>query len=339
MPLAYSAVVPAHNAGGTLDQCLAGLKAAVPAPNSIVVFDDGSTDETSEIARRHGVIRLRNDGPAVGPAIGRNRGAAACQDPVILFVDADVVANPDAPRRLIEALGDNDTVAAAFGSYGTFQATKNLAARYANLRHHYFHQISGSDAETFWTGLGAVRRRVFQAVGGFDEVIARPGMEDVELGGRLRSHGYRIRCVPDALGTHLKNWKLFQLWRDDVVSRAIPWTRYLLSGKCKASLNASRTQKLIAILAHLIWISAALSVFDARVLFVTLGLLATYGWANRRLLSIIARHGGWLAALSGLGLHWAYHLYSSAIFGSILVLTKLKLVPLPSRSGGIFADR
>lgn len=334
MALTYSAVVPAYNAEATLDQCLEALANAVPAPQSIIVFDDGSTDETGGIAQRHGAHVIRNDDRPLGPAKGRNRGAAGIEDDLVLFVDSDVVIDREAPARLIDALTQDENIAAAFGSYGTRQVAGNLTARYANLRHHHFHQTGNREAETFWTGLGVVRAAVFKTVGGFDNEILRPAMEDIELGGRIRSLGYTIRLVPEAQGTHLKNWTLHQLWRDDVFTRAIPWSGMILSGKCKASLNASLGEKLIAVIAHLIWVSALIAVLEPNALILTGVLAVIYTAANMRFLSVLFRHGGILAGIAGTGLHWCYHLYSSAIFGSMLILTKLRSLGFTHKQRG-----
>ncbi len=50
------AVIPAYNAGKTLEQTLSAIPPG--AVDEIIVVDDGSRDETLEIARRHGVIIL-----------------------------------------------------------------------------------------------------------------------------------------------------------------------------------------------------------------------------------------------------------------------------------------
>jgi glycosyltransferase involved in cell wall biosynthesis len=48
-------VVPAHNAAATLGECLSALQRSARRPDEIILFDDGSTDATAEIARAAGV--------------------------------------------------------------------------------------------------------------------------------------------------------------------------------------------------------------------------------------------------------------------------------------------
>ena len=75
---------------------------------------------------------------------------------------------------------------------------------------------------TFWAGLGAVRRDVFAAVGGFDAArYPHPSIEDIELGGRLAARG-RILLDPAMQGTHLKEWTLRSMVTTDFVTARRP---------------------------------------------------------------------------------------------------------------------
>ena len=47
------------------------------------------------------------------------------------------------------------TASAIFGSYDDTPAASNFISQYKNLTHSYFHQVSRSEARTFWAGLGA----------------------------------------------------------------------------------------------------------------------------------------------------------------------------------------
>ena len=134
---------------------------------------------------------------AHGPAAARNRGARDAAGDILLFVDADCRPHDDAVALLLGAFDDPE-VAAAFGSYDDRPAVPTTVSLYKNLAHHFVHQRSAEDASTFWAGLGAVRRGAFRSSGGFDEAYARPSIEDVELGYRLKAAGHRIRLVKAA---------------------------------------------------------------------------------------------------------------------------------------------
>ena len=74
MPLAtrdelrFSVIVPAHNAADTLADCLRAILISSVHLDEVIVFNDGSTDDTLKIAQGFPVQVLNNTGPPVGPA-------------------------------------------------------------------------------------------------------------------------------------------------------------------------------------------------------------------------------------------------------------------------------
>ena len=322
--VAYTVVIPAYQAADTLGDCLAALSVARPAPSRVIVFDDGSRDGTGDIAQAYGATVIRNDGPNLGPAHGRNVGVAAAETDIVVFVDADVAVAPDAPHRLASAIASNRRTVAAFGAYGDRVSARvaNLAGRYANLRHHAVHAQAGgasgeAEASTFWSGLGAVDRAAFLAVGGFDEAFAKPSVEDVDLGLRLRADGGDIRIVPEARGTHLKDWTLRQLWHTDVFCRAVPWSEMMAEGRIPPTLNTGRAEQAKSVLAHLVWITALVGLFAPWAWLVTLGAAGAYLWTCRSLFGVLRSDSRRLAA-AGAGLHWLYHCYASVTCAIVL---------------------
>jgi glycosyltransferase involved in cell wall biosynthesis len=74
--------------------------------HEIVVVNDGSTDDTSEVLKSYGSrIRLYEQANA-GPARARNRGIQECRGELIAFLDADDVWLPQKIERQIEVLRD-----------------------------------------------------------------------------------------------------------------------------------------------------------------------------------------------------------------------------------------
>jgi hypothetical protein len=188
------------------------------------------------------------------------------------------------------------------------------------LQHHFVHQHGQREASTFWAGAGAIRRDIFLKRGGFDEHFSRPSIEDIELGVRLKQAGYRIWLCPNVQVTHLKRWTLASLLRTDIVQRAIPWTRLILSQKqIPSDLNLDSKSKLSALAA---WGLLA---------FLALGFALPWMWLcafaavvalvvlNLDLYRLFTRRGGLVFALGGFGLHTLYYLYSSLVFGILFV--------------------
>lgn len=253
-PHMLSVIVPVHNGAATLEDVLVALRGSDLDAGAweLIVVDDASTDRSGEIARTHAdrVVTL-GEGPH-GPAFARNRGAETARGTLLAFVDADVVVHSDALARLFSRLTGEPGLVALFGAYDTRPRARGLVTEYRNLLHHYVHASRPGPANTFWAGLGAIRRDHFLRAGGFDELrYPRPRIEDIELGYRLRAAGSRIELDPGIQGTHLKRWSLVSLIRCDVLDRGVPWMRLLLErgNSGPGTLNIERRERVHTALA------------------------------------------------------------------------------------------
>ena len=101
---AVSVVVAAYNAGRFLGGALDSVAAQTASGYEVVVVDDGSTDDTAEVARRHPVgVRLVRQ-PNAGSAAARNRGVAEARGRAVAFLDADDRWLPHKLDRQLAAL-------------------------------------------------------------------------------------------------------------------------------------------------------------------------------------------------------------------------------------------
>lgn len=248
--MTISVVIPVYNSADTLQRCLTSVAASRRPPDECIVVDDGCTDGSAEIARSFGarVVCVPN-GPT-GPGNARNVGAAAATGDVLFFLDADVTAHEDTIGKVAETFESDRTIDAAFGSYDDNPDAVDFLSRYKNLFHHFVHQHARPEAVTFWGACGAVRRSVFQAVGGFDAGrYPRPSIEDIEFGYRLRSAGHRIVLNKEMQIRHLKRWTMRGLIKTDILDRGTPWTRLALRDRrLPNDLNVGFSQRLSAFL-------------------------------------------------------------------------------------------
>ena len=317
-----SVIVPVHNGADDLRRCLQGLLESSREPDQLVVVDDASTDGSGALAQKFGAQVVRLDGRPRGPAFARNRGAEIAEGDVLVFVDADVVAHTDTLRDVERCLAEHAEVAAIFGSYDDDPPGRSLVSRYKNLLHHYVHQHGNREASTFWAGCGAIWRGVFTELGGFDERYARPCIEDIELGARLRRGGHTVWLCPEIQVTHLKRWTFTGLLRADIRGRAVPWTRLMMRERhVPADLNLGIGSRLSAVLAWACVLAAAIGFWDARIWLVATALLLGVAILNRRLYRFFAVRGGLFFVVGAAGLHLLYLLYSSATFGLIAALS------------------
>ncbi len=242
-------VMPAYNAAHHLPQSLGAL-IKVGGYDELLLVNPGSTDDTASVAESMGVEVL-NLGHRGGPAEARNAGVAALKSDVVLFVDSDCVIADDVIERVKAAFADGN-LATLTGSYDDDPPEKNLASLYMNLRHHYTHQQAKTENATFWAGCGAVRKSMFDEVGGFDaQRFPRPMIEDIELGQRMQKLG-KTQLDPNLHATHLKRWSVFGVIHTDIFSRAIPWTNLILESNEPADdLNLRLSQRIAALFSPL----------------------------------------------------------------------------------------
>jgi glycosyltransferase involved in cell wall biosynthesis len=302
-----SVIVPALNAAATIAQCLDALTAQASDEVEIIVVDDGSTDDTFEIASRYNV-RLLKLPRNMGPSVARNRGAEMARAPILFFLDADVAIAPGGLARAGASMSGTDA-GAVIGSYDDDPAARSAISRFKNLAHHYFHQRSRPDATTFWGACGVVRRELFFAAGGFDE--QRYGIEDVELGYRMTARGIRIVLDPGLQVKHLKRWTLRSLVATDLMKRSIPWTILWLEGqRLPTDLNFSIDQRLAAIVVIAIAIITPIAIFKYQFWMLVVALVVVAIWLNRDLYRLLFKRGGFWFSVNGFLLQQLYYLYS-----------------------------
>ena len=311
----FSLIIPVFNGGEHLARCLRAIGRSQAPVLECIVVDDGSSDDSAEVAAAAGALVLNVRGRK-GPASARNLGAAVARGEVLLFVDADVCVHRDTVARFMARFEDDPGIDAIIGSYDDEPGDPGFVSQYKNLLHHYVHQHGCSDSAVFWTGCGAIRRDVFDASGGFDDSYARPCIEDIDLGYRLRDADRKIVLDATIQATHLKRWRLSGLLHSDIFDRALPWTRLILrSNRLPDDLNLAVSQRLSGalMLSSAVLLAAAAIYPAALALSIAsfLGIIAL----NWKLYHFLAcKRGLWFAARA-LPLHLSYLLYSILTFG------------------------
>jgi len=196
-----SVVVPARNAAHTIDGCLAALLAQTTPPEryEIIVVDDGSSDETREVAERRRV-KVLSQGHE-GPAAARNRGVAEARGEIVLFTDADCVAAANWLDEMIKPFQDQEIVGVK-GAYRTRQ--RRVVPRFVQCEYEERYQRMArlpriDFIDTYSAGY---RREVFLRAGGFDTGYPNASVEDQELSFRLARQGYKMVFNPRAVVCH-----------------------------------------------------------------------------------------------------------------------------------------
>jgi glycosyltransferase involved in cell wall biosynthesis len=213
--LRVSVLIATRNRAATLARALQSLDAAHAAEMGdceIVVVDNGSTDTTPEFLDRWaaaGPGRVRLCVPQPGKCRALNQALSIARAPLLAFTDDDVEVSPQWLQAIVAFFGAYPHYDAAMGRVRVPPAAEHDAELQALLAAYRVVPVfdKGDDVrdETQMYGCNiAVRRRVFERIGNFNERLGPPynAGEDLDLARRIVQAGMRIGYMPQALVYH-----------------------------------------------------------------------------------------------------------------------------------------
>lgn len=279
--------VSTFNRAARLTRLLEALAAQDTDAFDVVVYDDGSTDETGEVLRQWQQwlpLTALTGRVNAGPARGRNQAWQAATGSVILFTDDDCRPAPGwvrahlavhQPRRVVVGR----TAPEPHQAMGPFSRT-----------------VEVTDARWFQTCNVSYPRELLVEVGGFDARFRRAAGEDTDLGLRALAAGAEPFFAQQALVHHEvrpSSWPT-------AVREAAKWADLPL-------VLANHPDAARELVHHQIWWrrSHPLAVLALAGLTAgaknPLGLLAVLPWLHLRTVAapIAARHRAWPWVLPG----------------------------------------
>lgn len=222
-----SVIVCSLNGGKRIGECLKSISDQTYGKENfeIIVVDDGSTDNTSVIARDFGTQVIRFD-QNKGIPVARNTGLFSAKGEIVVFIDDDCVADLLWLENLAQAF-ENENIVAAGGKILAL-SRNTLAERYMEASGYgnparppkdsansligrlaaYFNTMVSPvmmeknivDVLAIYTANAAYRKEVLINLGGFDESLKTS--EDSDISARIRANGGRIVYVPNAVVKH-----------------------------------------------------------------------------------------------------------------------------------------
>lgn len=175
MDFKVSIIVPTLNEELVLENTLTQIQQL--SPHELIVSDGGSTDSTSQIAKKF--THLVVSGPA-SRSLQMNYGAEKATGDLLLFLHADNRLETESYRKMIECMENTKWIGGAFTlCIDSKKWSINLITLLANIRAKYFGLAYGDQG--FF-----VRKEVFSKMNGFSPL---PICEDLDFYLRLRKKG------------------------------------------------------------------------------------------------------------------------------------------------------
>lgn len=182
LPL-VSVIVPNYNYAASLGLCLRAILAQTYERIELIMVDDGSTDNSVEIAQSLGVTVLRTP-RNLGVAGARNLGIARSNGEICFFVDSDVALEPDAVAEAVRLLKEDSSLGAVCGIHDPEPLIRDSRVEeYRGLQYHYWAASSAGLISFLFPASAAIRRSVLDEVGPFNERLRHT--EEVDYGNRL----------------------------------------------------------------------------------------------------------------------------------------------------------
>ena len=216
-----SIVIPTYNRAKRLRACLEALARQTQPANEfeVIVVNDGGTDDTEKIVSSLNVpyalqiFHQKNQGQNVA----RNYGVEFAQGRYCLFLDDDIIAQPELVAEHLRLHHQQEGVIGLGQMSLHFAKTTNwFIASYLRGWHKHYEELNQGTREPTWedcyAGNFSISRSVFLEVGGFAADIRKA--HDVELGYRLQQLGLRYVYLSKALGKQDERKEVWELLAD-----------------------------------------------------------------------------------------------------------------------------
>lgn len=181
-----SFIIPARNEATLIPETVANIRQFAPAGLGweLLVADNGSTDQTFEVARSFPDVRVLRSAGTVGDA--RNSAAAEARGCVLVFLDADVRLTPGWHTEICRVVKQMQASPRLVTG-----STVSIPASPSAIERHWFQPATLRPRHYINSGHLIIARSFFEELHGFDATL-RTG-EDFDLCSRARAAGGLIR--------------------------------------------------------------------------------------------------------------------------------------------------
>jgi len=199
--MSIALLIPCYNAASYLPELFEGIRKQSRPFDEVICYDDGSTDDTANVASSLGAKVLRGE-QNHGAAYARNRLIEACSCELVHFHDADDLLDPRFVEVMLKVFesGARNSVLCSMRVVDR-QSRKELATTRFSALGSSSDQASWLLDNTAYAIIGLYELKALRSIGGFNQELR--GNEDPDLHVRLSLAGHRFLVCEDALVTNL----------------------------------------------------------------------------------------------------------------------------------------
>ena len=179
-----SIVIALYNAEKEIEICLNSIFNSDWKDFEVIIVDDCSTDNSLKIAKKY-PCSFFTTGKNSGPAAARNIGIKNAKSDILLFLDSDTKVEKDSLKKIYLTFIEQPEIWATIAMPNIFSLRKGKAPDYNALKNHYTLCSAEPYCNFFTTQMGAIRKDIFEKLGGFDEGFKSADIEDIEFGMRI----------------------------------------------------------------------------------------------------------------------------------------------------------
>lgn len=183
--MTYSVAIPAYNAAETIEDALESVIAQTCKPAEIIVVNDGSNDNTAEIASSFSdIVRVINQSNK-GCGEATNVAIRASNQKIVATLDADDIWGPEKIERQLKLLGAAQNKCLVFARHRLFQHGSDDFS-------------SGSERPGLTRSDLIFHKESFEEIG---DIIDQPGGrgEMVDWLARAREQSFKFEIIEDVL--------------------------------------------------------------------------------------------------------------------------------------------
>lgn len=178
-----SIIIPVKNGSNYMEEAITEIKQQ-NMNTEIIVVDDGSTDNTSDIAKNYGCIVIKNT-TSQGPVVAKNQALKIANGNYIMFHDHDDIMNNGVLEKMLAELNAASDISAVMCKVKDFISDDIPSEEKQKIK------IKSEPYYGLFTGAVLIRKNVFDIIGNFDEQVTAGEILDWQT--KMEKHNLKIK--------------------------------------------------------------------------------------------------------------------------------------------------